>query len=100
MPNGAVYLSYSSRDKYIALHLHRELERVGESRLGWMTIHLSMSQPEKVSNGIPADLKSKLWQAADKLRGHLSAAEYNVVLGLKISSSTSRMHFRRSMIAS
>ena len=35
------------------------------------------------SNGIPADLESKLWAAADKLRGHLDAAEYkNVVLGL------------------
>jgi HsdM-like protein len=33
-------------------------------------------------NGIPADLESKLWAAADKLRGHLDAAEYkNVVLG-------------------
>ena len=42
-----------------------------------------MSQPEKVNNGMPADLESKLWQAADKLRGHLDAAEYkNVVLGL------------------
>lgn len=35
------------------------------------------------SNGIPADLESKLWSAADKLRGHLDAAEYkHVVLGL------------------
>jgi type I restriction enzyme M protein len=34
-------------------------------------------------NGIPADLESKLWAAADKLRGHLDAAEYkHVVLGL------------------
>ncbi len=42
-----------------------------------------MSQPEKVNNGIPADLELKLWQAADKLRGHLDSAEYkNVVLGL------------------
>jgi type I restriction enzyme M protein len=34
-------------------------------------------------NGIPADLETKLWSAADKLRGHLDAAEYkHVVLGL------------------
>ena len=34
-------------------------------------------------NGVPADLESKLWAAADKLRGHLDAAEYkHVVLGL------------------
>jgi type I restriction enzyme M protein len=34
-------------------------------------------------NGIPADLEAKLWAAADKLRGHLDAAEYkHVVLGL------------------
>jgi len=34
-------------------------------------------------NGLPADLESKLWAAADKLRGHLDAAEYkHVVLGL------------------
>ncbi len=39
--------------------------------------------PQQNANGIPADLESKLWAAADKLRGHLDAAEYkNVVLGL------------------
>ncbi|CAG1009324.1 Type I restriction enzyme EcoKI M protein [Anaerolineae bacterium] len=40
-----------------------------------------MSQPG--NGGIPADLEAKLWAAADKLRGHLDAAEYkHVVLGL------------------
>lgn len=35
------------------------------------------------SNGIPANLETKLWQTADKLRGHMDAAEYkHVVLGL------------------
>src|SRR5215475_3740956 len=48
-------------------------------------------------NGIPADLESKLWSAADKLRGHLDAAEYkNVVLGLiflkYISDSFQELH--------
>lgn len=34
-------------------------------------------------NGVPADLETKLWSAADKLRGHMDAAEYkHVVLGL------------------
>lgn len=34
-------------------------------------------------NDVPADLESKLWTAADKLRGHMDAAEYkHVVLGL------------------
>lgn len=34
-------------------------------------------------NGVFADLESKLWAAADKLRGHLDAADYkHVVLGL------------------
>ena len=34
-------------------------------------------------SGIPADLQAKLWSAADKLRGHLDAAEYkHVVLGI------------------
>jgi type I restriction enzyme M protein len=34
-------------------------------------------------NGVPTDLESKLWTAADKLRGHMDAAEYkHVVLGL------------------
>ncbi|MEO0565734.1 MAG: type I restriction-modification system subunit M N-terminal domain-containing protein, partial [Chloroflexota bacterium] len=33
--------------------------------------------------GVPADLESKLWGAADKLRGNIDAAEYkHVVLGL------------------
>jgi type I restriction enzyme M protein len=34
-------------------------------------------------NGIPAGLEATLWAAADKLRGHMDAAEYkHVVLGL------------------
>ncbi len=34
-------------------------------------------------NGVPANLEAKLWAAADKLRGHLDAADYkHVVLGL------------------
>lgn len=42
-----------------------------------------MMQPQRNGNGIPADLEAKLWSAADKLRGHLDAAEYkHVVLGL------------------
>jgi len=53
------------------------------------------------SNGIPADLESKLWAAADKLRGHLDAAEYkNVVLGLiflkYISDSFQELHEKLS----
>ena len=42
-----------------------------------------MTEPNKATNGLPADLELKLWSAADKLRGHLDAGEYkNVVLGL------------------
>jgi type I restriction enzyme M protein len=42
-----------------------------------------MTIPKPNGNGIPADLESKLWAAADKLRGHLDAADYkHVVLGL------------------
>ena len=34
-------------------------------------------------NGIPDNLEAKLWATADKLRGHLDAADYkHVVLGL------------------
>jgi type I restriction enzyme M protein len=37
----------------------------------------------KVSNGATLGFEQKLWQAADKLRGHMDAAEYkHVVLGL------------------
>ncbi|HTP01454.1 MAG TPA: type I restriction-modification system subunit M N-terminal domain-containing protein, partial [Anaerolineales bacterium] len=37
----------------------------------------------KSANGAPLGIESQLWLAADKLRGHLDAAEYkNVVLGL------------------
>jgi type I restriction enzyme M protein len=40
-------------------------------------------QPEKAKNGATLDFEQQLWAAADKLRGHLDAAEYkNVVLGL------------------
>jgi len=42
-----------------------------------------MAQQGTNGNGIPADLQTKLWAAADKLRGHLDAAEYkHVVLGI------------------
>lgn len=42
-----------------------------------------MTQPTTNGSGIPADLQAKLWAAADKLRGHLDAAEYkHVVLGI------------------
>lgn len=42
-----------------------------------------MAHSQTNGNGIPADLESKLWAAADKLRGHMDAAEYkHVVLGL------------------
>jgi type I restriction enzyme M protein len=42
-----------------------------------------MAQATTNGNGLPADLKLKLWTAADKLRGHLDAADYkHVVLGI------------------
>jgi type I restriction enzyme M protein len=42
-----------------------------------------MAQQPTNGNGLPADLQAKLWAAADKLRGHLDAAEYkHVVLGI------------------
>lgn len=51
------------------------------------------------TNGIPANLEQTLWAAADKLRGHLDAAEYkHVVLGLiflkYISDSFQDLHDR------
>src|SRR5579859_3133135 len=37
----------------------------------------------KVSNGATLGFEQKLWQAADKMRGHMDASEYkHVVLGL------------------
>lgn len=42
-----------------------------------------MTNQQSNTNGLPADLEAKLWATADKLRGHMDAAEYkNVVLGL------------------
>jgi len=41
------------------------------------------SSPKKQSNGANLGFEQKLWQAADKLRGHMDAAEYkHVALGL------------------
>jgi hypothetical protein len=37
----------------------------------------------KNGNGVNLGIENELWEAADKLRGHLDAAEYkSVVLGL------------------
>ena len=42
-----------------------------------------MTQSTTSTPGLSREIESKLWQAADKLRGHLDAAEYkHVVLGL------------------
>ena len=42
-----------------------------------------MPKTPKKSNGATLGFEQTLWEAADKLRGHLDAAEYkNVVLGL------------------
>jgi type I restriction enzyme M protein len=42
-----------------------------------------MVQQDVKSNGLPSGLEAKLWEMADKLRGHMDAAEYkHVVLGL------------------
>src|SRR5487761_1427454 len=39
--------------------------------------------PAKPNNGAKLGFEQKLWQAADKLRGHMDAGEYkHVVLGL------------------
>jgi type I restriction enzyme M protein len=41
------------------------------------------SDGKKVNNGANLGFEQKLWQAADKLRGHMDAAEYkHVVFGL------------------
>lgn len=43
----------------------------------------SKSKVSKKNNGAILGFEEKLWQAADKLRGHMDAAEYkHVVLGL------------------
>src|SRR5207244_5916284 len=42
-----------------------------------------MSLAKKNGNGTNSGLEEKLWAAADKLRGHMEAAEYkHIVLGL------------------
>ena len=62
-----------------------------------------MAQTITNGNGLPAELKSTLWAAADKLRGHLDAAEYkHVVLGLiflkYISTAFQEHHDRLSNV--
>ncbi len=51
----------------------------------------------KNNNGVTLDIENELWEAADKMRGHLDAAEYkSVVLGLiflkYISDIFEKMH--------
>src|SRR6516165_9730390 len=42
-----------------------------------------MARKKQSNNGANLGFEEKLWQAADKLRGHMDAAEYkHVVLGL------------------
>jgi type I restriction-modification system DNA methylase subunit len=54
----------------------------------------------KKANGAEPKLETTLWAAADKLRGHMDAAEYkHVVLGLiflKYSESALEFHSRRA----
>ena len=48
-----------------------------------MTGKRAKKKNKKTSNGAALGFEEKLWAAADKLRGHMDAAEYkNVVLGL------------------
>jgi len=53
----------------------------------------------KKNNGANLGFEEKLWQAADKLRGHMDAAEYkHVVLGLvflKYISDAFEEHYRQ-----
>jgi type I restriction enzyme M protein len=44
---------------------------------------MARKHQQQNGNGASLDFEEKLWQAADKLRGHMDAAEYkHVVLGL------------------
>src|SRR5690242_7991761 len=44
---------------------------------------MARKRQQKNGNGASLGFEQKLWQAADKLRGHMDAAEYkHVVLGL------------------
>jgi type I restriction enzyme M protein len=54
---------------------------------------------KKKANGVTLGIEAQLWEAADKLRGHLDAAEYkNVVLGLiflkYVSDAFEQLHAR------
>lgn len=45
------------------------------------------SAKSKNGNGVNLGIENELWEAADKLRGHLDAAEYkSVVLGMSIQA--------------
>ncbi len=60
---------------------------------------MAKSSPKNQSNGSSLGIEATLWQTADKLRGHLDAAEYkSVVLGLiflkYISDAFGKLHTR------
>ena len=50
---------------------------------------------DQISNGAKLGFENKLWEMADKMRGHMDAAEYkHVVLGFlwSIAQSVRRLH--------
>jgi type I restriction enzyme M protein len=64
------------------------------------SLKLSVSEPTRPPSEKPRGFEAKLWQAADKLRNNMDAAEYkHVVLGLiflKYISDTSRSCTRQA----
>jgi len=47
------------------------------------------------SNGAKLGFENKLWEMADKMRGHMDSGEYkHVVLGMTVGSCWARMFYR------
>jgi type I restriction enzyme M protein len=97
---GGIQLSFLKFERYavkLCYIFGTLFDHISQSAQTGIFMSPKKTAKNKTNNGATLGIEAQLWQAADKLRGHLDAAEYkNVVLGLiflkYISDAFERLH--------